>query len=214
MERSLDRVENRPGAPRVIRLRPTLIFWARGADRVRRLFAGPLVATSVLRPSIVRRLPTLRGVRMQCVHARDVADAYRRALLADVDGAFNITAEPPLGPAELGEAFGAPPLQVPPRLVREVVRATHRLRLQPSPEGWIDMGVGVPRLSAARARAELGWDPTVDAYGTLRELLDGLRRHAGAELPPLDREAESGPLRAREAAALATQPAEPPAPGR
>jgi UDP-glucose 4-epimerase len=201
-ERMLDRLEAQPDAPRIVRLRPALIFWGPGADRARRLFAGPLIATTVLRPSLLRRLPVPRGLVMQCVHARDVADAYRRALLADVSGAFNIAADPPLGPRELGEVFGAPPLELPPRPVRALVAATWRLRLQPTPEGWLDMGLGVPLMSTARAQELLGWRSTIDSFATLAELLEGLRAHQGGATPPLDREEESGPLRVHELANL------------
>lgn len=201
-ERMLDRLEAGPGAPRVVRLRPALIFWGPGADRARRLFAGPLLATSALRPSLLRRLPVPRGLVMQCVHARDVADAYRRAVLSDASGAFNIAADPPLGARELGEVFGAPPLELPPRPVRALVAAGWRLRLQPTPEGWLDLGLGVPLMSTARAQAELGWRAERDSRATLTELLDGLRAHQGGATPPLDRDAESGPFRVRELANL------------
>jgi nucleoside-diphosphate-sugar epimerase len=127
-----------------------------------------------------------------------VADAYRRATLADVRGAFNIAAEPPLGPSELADVFGAPALELPPRAVRAAVAASHWLHLQPTPVGWLDLALGVPLLSSARARDELGWAPTVDAATTLAELLDGLRAHRGGATPPLDTAAESGSLRWRE----------------
>jgi nucleoside-diphosphate-sugar epimerase len=203
MERQLDRLEQQPNAPRVLRLRPALIFWGPGADRARRLFAGPLVATTVLRPSLIRRLPLPRGLVVQCVHAQDVAEAYRLCLLVDTYGAFNIAAQPALGPNELGRAFGAPPLELPPGAVRTAVRISHRLHLQPTPEGWVDMGLNVPVMSTARARAELRWEPRHDAYETISELLDGLRHHRGGPTPPLDRAEESGPFRLRELANLA-----------
>ena len=203
MERDLDAFEARGGGPRVVRLRPALVFWAPGADRGRRLFAGPFLPASLVRPSILRRLPLPGGLVLQCVHARDVADAYRRAVLADVDGPFNIAAEPPLGPRELGDVFGAPPLELPRRLVRAAVAASHALRLQPTPPGWLDLALGVPVMSSERARTELGWEPRIDAAATLAELLDGLRAHAGGRTPPLDADRESGPLRSREVANVA-----------
>jgi nucleoside-diphosphate-sugar epimerase len=202
VERMLDRLEAAADAPRVVRLRPALIFWGPGADRARRLFAGPLLATAALRPALLRRLPVPRGLVMQCVHARDVADAYRRALLADVRGAFNVAADPPLDAERLGRVFGAPPLELPPRSVRAAVAASWRLRLQPTPEGWLDMGLGVPLMSTTRVRSELGWRPAHDSEATLDELLRGLRRGEGGATPPLDAAAESGPLRVRELANL------------
>ena len=40
------------------------------------------------------------------MHSEDVGQAYLRAVLADVSGAFNIAAEPPLGPEEMAERIG------------------------------------------------------------------------------------------------------------
>ena len=187
----------------MVRLRPALVFWAPGADRGRRLFACPFLPASLARPSIVRRLPLPRGLALQCVHARDVADAYRRAALADVEGPFNIAAEPPLGARELGQVFGAPPVELPRRLVRAAVTGSHALRLQPTPPGLLALALEVPVTSTERARTELGWEPQIDAAATLAELLDGLRAHAGGPTPPLDADRERIPLRIREIANLA-----------
>jgi UDP-glucose 4-epimerase len=57
-------------------------------------------------------------LRFQGVHSLDVADAYRRAVLSDARGAFNVAAEPVLDPAELGRLLGARPVSVSPRVLR------------------------------------------------------------------------------------------------
>jgi hypothetical protein len=71
------------------------------------------------------------------------------------------------------------------------------MRLQPSPEGWVDMALGVPLMDTARMREELGWTPRRSSGGALLDLLAGMRDHSGAETPPLDPGA-GGPLRVRE----------------
>jgi hypothetical protein len=80
--------------------------------------------------------------------------------------------------------------------------AAFRLHLQPSPPGWLDLGLRAPLLDTARARDVLGWTPEHDGERTLRELIDGIRENAGTPTPPLDPE-ESGLLRRREVATLA-----------
>jgi hypothetical protein len=88
---------------------------------------------------------------------------------------------------------------VPGGLLRGLAAATWRLRLQPTPPGWVDLALGVPLLDTGRARSELGWDPRYRAGEALLELLDGLRDRAGAPTPPLD-PAGGGPARSEELA--------------
>jgi UDP-glucose 4-epimerase len=74
---------------------------------------------------------------------------------------------------------------------------TWRLRLQPSPPGWVDMGLGVPLMDTTRARTELGWTPRHTAADALLELLDGMRERAGEDTPPLSPQT-TAPARVRE----------------
>jgi nucleoside-diphosphate-sugar epimerase len=136
-------------------------------------------------------------LRFQAVHSYDVGEAYRLALTRDVQGPFNIAAEPVLDPPELARLLRARRVRVPPRLLRLAVAASWRLRLQPSPEGWLDMALAVPIMDTTRARTQLGWTPQMGADEALLDLLRGLREGAGAETPPLD-PGTSGPARARE----------------
>jgi UDP-glucose 4-epimerase len=197
VERLLDRLERDQPQMRVVRLRPGLIFKREAATEIRRLFAGPLLPRSLVRPGLVPLVPDTPRLRVQAVHSLDVADAYRRAILGDVRGAFNIAAQPPLGPAEIASVLRARTVKVSAKLLRVAAAGSYALRLQPSEPGWLDMGLGVPLMDCARARDELGWAPSRSATETLRELIDGI--HDGAELgtPPLER-ATSGPARIRE----------------
>lgn len=198
VERLLDRFEREHPAVRVVRFRPALIFKREAASEIRRYFAGPLLPTPLLRRGRLPLLPIPRGLRMQAVHADDVGCALAAAVVRpEARGAFNLAAEPVLGPRELGEALGARPVSVPSGLVRRLAGVTWRARLQPSPPGWLDMGMQVPLLDATRARAELDWEPTRSSTDTLRELLDGMADSAGIATPPLDPQA-SGMLRADE----------------
>jgi nucleoside-diphosphate-sugar epimerase len=75
---------------------------------------------------------------------------------------------------------------VPEALARAFTALTWRLRLQPTPPGWLDLALNVPLLDVTRARDELGWEPRHTAGEALLELLAGLREAAGAPTPPLD----------------------------
>jgi nucleoside-diphosphate-sugar epimerase len=197
VERALDGFTESHPKVRVVRLRPGLIFKADAATEIRRLFIGPLLPSPLVRRRWLAVLPYPRGLRTQAVHASDVGEAYRLAAIRKVSGAFNIAADPVLDVEALRRTLGARMLELPPRLVRGAVWASWKLRLQPTPPGWLDMGMLTPIMDVTRAHVELGWRATVTAEQAVLELLDGLRDQAGLETPPLSRRS-SGPLRWRE----------------
>lgn len=198
VERALDRFERENPEIRVARLRPGLIFKRDAATGIRRLFAGPLLPSPLLRPSLIPFVPDPGGrLVFQAVHSLDVGEAYRLALHSGAGGAFNIAAEPVLDSASLARLFGARVLRVPPRLLVGAAALSWRLRLQPSPRGWVDMALAVPLMDTARARQVLGWQPRRGSEEALLELLEGMRDGEGLPTPPLD-PAASGRMRVRE----------------
>ena len=198
VERRLDRFERDGARVRVVRLRPGLIFKREAASGIRRLFAGPLLPGALVRPELIPVIPALERLVFQAVHTECVAEAYRLAATsAEAHGAFNVAAEPVLDPPTLGRILGARPVPVSPRILRALTKATWRLRVQPTPPGWLDLALAVPVMDTARARRELGWTPQRGADEALAELLAGLREGAGFGTPPLSRDT-GGPLRARE----------------
>ena len=197
VERILDHYEGDYPAIRVVRLRPALIFKREAAAGIRRLFAGPLLPGLLVRPGLIPVVPRIPGLRFQAVHSRDVGEAYRLAAQRDVRGAFNIAAEPVLDPDELGRLLGARPVPVPARAVRTLADLTWKLRLQPTPPGWLDMALSVPLMDWSRANRQLGWTPRFSAGEALLDVLTGLRQGAGLHTPPLDPQA-GGPARSQE----------------
>ena len=196
-ERMLDNfVEEHPGI-RVVRLRPALTFKREAASGVRRLFIGPLLPNLLVKRSLSPVVPDLERLVFQVVHTSDVADAYRLAATSDARGPFNIASGPVLDPQELSRLFGARLVSLPEGAVRSAAWASWRMRLQPSPEGWVDIAFQSPVMNTARATKELGWAPRFGADYALLELLQGIRDGAGLPTPPLD-PATSGRLRARE----------------
>ena len=197
VETTLDTFERAHPSIRVVRLRPGLIFKDDAASGIRRLFAGPLLPTPLLRKGLIPIVPAMDRLRFQAVHSLDVGEAYRLAVLGDARGAFNIAAEPVLDPDELGRLLRARPVPVSARVLRMAVDASWRLRLQPTPPGWLDLALGVPLMDLRRARDELGWSPTRTSGEALLELIDAMRRGDGLETAPLE-PGGSGPLRIRE----------------
>jgi nucleoside-diphosphate-sugar epimerase len=198
-ERMLDVLEREHPQLRVVRLRPGLIFKREAATEIRRLFAGPLLPSPLVRPELIPVVPDVPRLRVQAVHSLDVGHAYRLAATTDVRGAFNVAADPVVDPDMLAEVLGARKVPLQGRVLRGLADASWRLRLQPSPPGWIDLALGVPLMDTTRARTELGWEPKRTATEALLELLEGLRDGADFPTPPLAGES-GGPLRIRELA--------------
>lgn len=185
-ERELDRFEADNPETSVVRLRPALIFKDEAATEIRRLFLGPFLPNFMLRRRLLLALPRVERLRFQAVHSDDVGQAYLRAVLADVEGAFNIAAEPPLSSQEMAERIGVRSFPVSARVVRRLADLSWRMRLQPTPPGWLDMALNVPMMSSDRARTELGWEPRRSGVEALEELLEGLREGHGGGTPPLE----------------------------
>jgi UDP-glucose 4-epimerase len=199
VEELLDDFEERSPGTRVVRLRPGLIFKAEAASEIRRLFAGPFLPNFLVQKRLVPAIPRTPRLRFQAVYSRDVGEAYRQAVVRDVHGAFNVAAEPEIGVEELCELFGARSFPLPAGALRAAANLTWKLRLQPSPPGWIDLALGAPMMDTSRAREQLGWEPTMTSLQALDDLLRGLRNAEGAPTPPLDPTA-GGPARVRELA--------------
>src|SRR3954454_3124514 len=196
-ESALDRLDGDHPELRVVRLGPGLVFQRQAAAEIRRYFIGPFLPPFALDRRLLPIVPDIPGLRFQAVHTDDVAGAYRLALHSDARGAFTVAAEPVLDPAELARLIGARTVPVPAKVVRALAGATWKLRLQPTPPGWLDLALETPLMDMTRARTELGWEPRHSAGEALLELLDGMRASAGGSTPPLDPGA-GGPLRTKE----------------
>jgi UDP-glucose 4-epimerase len=197
-ERLLDSLEREHPQLRVVRYRPGLIFKREAATEIRRLFAGPFLPNRLVRPSLIPAVPKVDRLRFQAVHSLDVGQAYRLAIVRDdARGAYNVAADPVLDPAVLARLLHARQVTVPPRVLRAVADAAWRLRLQPTPKGWVDMALGVPIMATDRIRTELGWNPEHTSCDALLDLLAGFRDGSGVDTPPLAPQS-TGPLRVRE----------------
>ncbi|WP_338068171.1 NAD-dependent epimerase/dehydratase family protein [Antribacter gilvus] len=185
-ERVLDEVEAAHPDLTVARLRPSLIFQAGAAQSVVRYFLGPLVPTQLLRRGRLPALPLPEGLRMQAVHADDVADAYRRVIAERASGAFNVAADDLLRGEDLAQIVDHGRLvELPPAVVRAALAAAYDGRLVRADPGWLDMALTVPVLDTTRARTELGWAPRRTAAEAVEELLEGIATGQGLRSAPL-----------------------------
>jgi nucleoside-diphosphate-sugar epimerase len=186
VERLLDHFHAERPETRVVRLRPGLIFKHSSGEEQRRYFLGPLFPRLLAQRGAIAVVPDIDGLRFQAVHSLDVAEAYRLAIVGDARGAFNIAAEPVLDPDTLAQALDARKLPLPARLVRLAMAATWQLRLQPTPPGWLDMGLSVPIMDTTRAREILGWQPRHSSVEAITDVLCGIADAAGEPTPPLE----------------------------
>ena len=197
IERLLDAFQARVPDCRVVRMRPAFVFHERAASQQRRLFGGPFVPGSLVRPSLVPVLPLPSGLLMQAVHANDVGRAFAAGVVSSTSGAFNLCADEVLEGKDLASLFDARPVSIPPKVLRVGLRAAWTAHTVPAPPDLFDALMRLPMMSNGRAKKDLGWSPQVSASDALQDLLAGLRRGAGHPTPPLDAEA-GGPARSEE----------------
>ncbi|ALU39218.1 epimerase [Kocuria flava] len=172
-ETILDRFEAAHPQVLVTRLRPGFLFQAAAGPEIHDYFFGPLVPRWLVARLRLPVLPFPERFRFQVLHTDDVADALWRVIDQRAGGAFNVAAEPVVGPDGLARVLGARRvLPVPPALVRAVVALAYRLRLQPTDPGWIDLAEAVPVMDTTRIREVTGWSETVSSLDAIRELLD------------------------------------------
>lgn len=190
VERLLDAFEARNPDCRLVRMRPAFIFQKISATQQRRLFAGPLLPGSLVRPRLLPLLPFPQGLRFQALHADDAAEAYRLAVVGDIHGAFNLTADPDIRADDVAALMRARVGSVPPGLVRGALRLAWTSHLVPASPDLFDLVMQLPLMSSQRARDELGWSPRMSSRDAIQEFLTGLQTAADAPTPPLA--AESG----------------------
>jgi nucleoside-diphosphate-sugar epimerase len=197
-ERIVDRFEESNRGAVVTRVRPTVVAQATAAAEIAALFIGPLAPAPVIGvgrrlAGAVGRLPLPRGLALQFVHADDVAAAIVTILQRRIPGAFNLAAEP-LDTAGLAALVDAKPLELPPALVRAVVRGLFAARAVPVSTGWFDLAMRAPLIDSDRARRELDWRPRHSSTSTAKELITALAARESGSSPAL---APGGPYAGR-----------------
>ncbi|MCD9154819.1 NAD-dependent epimerase/dehydratase family protein [Aeromicrobium duanguangcaii] len=185
VERTLDGFEASHPDTRVVRLRPAFAFQRSAASEQRRIFGGALARPALLDRRRIPIVPVPSGLRLQAVHAGDVARAIAAAVERPVSGAFNLAGEGVLRRDEIGDLMGAKTVEVPPGLVQRGLDAAWRLHAVPVPGSLFNALMHVPLMSTGRARTELGWTPRHSGRDAVNALLEGMPQRAGSTMPPL-----------------------------
>jgi UDP-glucose 4-epimerase len=195
VEALLDDYDRKGDGMPITRLRPGLIVGRRAARGVRRAAFPPYFPPRLL--NLLPLLPVETAVQVPVIHADDVADACLSAIERRVFGAFNLAAEPPLRPHDIAHAFGALPMRIPAQLMRPLVVASWRARLQPIDPGWLDVITSMPLLDTRRARVELQWEPRHTSLQAVADLAETLTARTGTGSPALTGASLVGGIRRR-----------------
>jgi nucleoside-diphosphate-sugar epimerase len=185
VERILDAFEATHPGTRVVRMRPAFVFQRSAASEQRRIFGGTLARPTLFDPRHIPVLPVPHGLRLQAVHAGDVARAFSAAVHRPVAGAFNLAGDGVLRREELGALLDARTVDVPVAAVHAALAAAWRARLAPVPAELFDALLHVPVMASDRAREELDWRPRHSGADALAALFSGARMRAGSTMPPL-----------------------------
>jgi UDP-glucose 4-epimerase len=169
-------------------VRPTLVLQPEASSEIGRYFLGPLLfgAARLVPGSVARLLPLpVPSLRVQFVHADDVADALVAILDRRAPGPFNLAAEPTVDADGLARALGTVRVPVPAIALRTALSAAFHARLVPTEPGWLDLGLQAPALDTSRARRLLDWEPAHRGDDVLRQFVAALSRGEGAPGPLL-----------------------------
>ena len=179
----------------IARTRPVLIGQRRSGSGLLRYAVPALLPSGALKR--VPLLPVDGRLRLQFVHADDVATAIRLIVEQRHGGAFNLAADDVLSVDAIARALGGRHVQVPLPALRRLADLSWRAHLQQVDVGWLDMAYQAPLLDSTRARVELGWSPEHSSAAVLAEVIDGMRCAAYDETPVLrPRRVRDGVVRA------------------
>ncbi|MCP3804719.1 NAD-dependent epimerase/dehydratase family protein [Allokutzneria sp. A3M-2-11 16] len=165
-------------------VRPASVVQRAAGTELRRWLLSSLFPLSLLKKRWLP-LPLWPGLRLQLVHADDVASALVRILERGATGAFNLAADPVLTANDIGRVLGGIRVPVPFLPLAGLTWPAWRLGLQPLHPGWLALADKACLVLSSRARAELDWHPEHDSADALAEVISGMAHGAGAQSPPL-----------------------------
>lgn len=181
-ERLVDELESDTA---VARVRPALILQPAAAREIGRYFLGRLLPDRLVRPALMRLVPWPAALRLQFVHADDVADGLLRVLTTRLTGGVNLASDEVVDRARFVELYDAITPPVPLSVVRAAAALSWRARLQPTDEGWIDLATRCPLLDTSRACGELRWTPARSSAQVLTEFVAALQHERSGPGPLL-----------------------------
>lgn len=173
VEEFLDLFERENPSLLVARLRPVILLGRRMENQL---------GDGLQKRRIMQLEP---AVPLPIVWDEDVAEAILLMIKKRAKGAFNLSADEPMTPAEIAEAMGLQLVRVPDLVAKGaavVLPFLSRLGLYRSVDGsWIK-GRGVPIVSSSeKAKQELGWAPK---YKTTKEVIQKFLDEVPSETNP------------------------------
>lgn len=184
LEAQLDAFERRQPAVRVARIRPCAVVQSDAAAEMGDWLFGRWLPRAVLgRPGVP--VPLWNGLRLQLVHAADVAAAIGSIVEQRATGAFNLAADPVLTATGLAAVFGGFRVPVPHRVLTVGAGMSWRLGVQPLHPAWLRLADRACLVDAGRAARELGWTPRYDAVAACAELAAAMRAERSGPSAPL-----------------------------
>ncbi|NKX86007.1 NAD-dependent epimerase/dehydratase family protein [Nocardia coubleae] len=184
LEQQLDAFARANPSLRIARIRPCAVAQGAAAAEIADWVLSPWLARAVIGHRLLP-VPLWRDLRLQLVHAEDVAAAIWLIVRERATGAFGLAAEPVLSAPVLATIFGGFRLPVPRPVLAAAAWAGWRLGLQPLHPGWLDLADQACLVDAGRAHRELGWSPKHDAIAVATELAAGFRAHRRGDSPAL-----------------------------
>lgn len=188
LERLADRFEDDHPDIALTRVRPTITLQeSAGASLIRRQLGMvlPRVAWGA-------RIPVLtwpEGMRLQVIHADDVAAAILAAVERRSPGAFNLTSPDVLTGEQVAAAIGARRVVAMSQPVAETtLRIARSLHLTGGDPGAVEALAAQPVLDTARSRDFLGVVPTWSATGVLTAAARGVADRREGWTPALSRQ--------------------------
>ncbi|NKY87386.1 NAD-dependent epimerase/dehydratase family protein [Nocardia veterana] len=130
-------------------------------------------------------VPLWHDLRLQLVHADDVAAAIVAILTRRAVGPYDLAAEPVLTAPMLASVFGGFRLPASRVALTAAALAGWRAGLQPIHPGWLRLADRASLVRADRARRELDWRPAHSALEVATELADGLHSGVTGDSPAL-----------------------------
>ncbi len=169
----------------VSRVRSALVFQRDAGSEIALHFLGPL-GTRVLRRDPLPTVPLPDGLRLQVVHADDLADAYARIVVGRAPGC-STSLTPPCSqrrtwPTSSRTARCAP---CPTRRPGPPSPSRGARDSRPSARAGSTWRCACPCSTPRWRRSCCAWRPVDGAKDTLAELVDGIRAGAGTSSPPL-----------------------------
>ncbi|ROS78850.1 nucleoside-diphosphate-sugar epimerase [Cellulomonas sp. PhB143] len=170
----------------VTSVRSPIVLHRRGASQLVRDVVGRLPSVPLRKDGTVPVVLWPEGLRVQVVHADDLAQAYRRIVVQRQPGAFNIAASDVLDGQTFADVVSGGRLRpIPEQVARMSLSSAKALGVAPVDARWLDTLFDSPVLDTTLARAILHWAPQHDARSALEEIVAGIRDGAGAQTPPL-----------------------------